>query len=146
MEPTWSQKEQISNSCRSFFAVQKTASIFDRFLACFVSLWAPFGLPFGSFWLLLPSLLAPFWCFLSSFGFLSASLDLFGPPKLFFASGSEILVRSCQDLAEILPRTCQEFAKNQPRTRRMNLKQSCLSNCRFFETTSFADKPFHKIA
>ena len=131
------------------FCLPKTASIFDRFWACFVSLWTPFGLPFGSFWLLLASLLAPFgllwapfWCFLSSFGFLSASWSLSGLQS--FSSPAE--AKFWRDLAEILPRTCQEFAKNQPRTRRMNLKQSCLSNCKFFETTSFADKPFHKIA
>ena len=136
-----------------FFGFQSTASIVDRLWSCFASPWVPFGLPFGSFWLLLASILAPFgllwapgWCFLSSFGFLSASLEFFGPPKFFFASGSEILARSCQDLAEILLRTFQEFAKNQPRTRRMNHKQSCLSNSRFFETTSFPDKPFHNIA
>ena len=51
-----------------------------------------------------------------------------------------------RDLAEILQRTCREPSKNPPRTRRMNPKQSCLSQCDFFKRTSFADKPFDKIA
>ena len=131
----------------------KTALIFYRFSVSLGFPWAPFSLPFASFWLPLISLLAPFgslWApfygFLSSFALLSAPLGLFWASSASHRSEGKSLARSCQDLAEILPRTCRESANNQPRTRRMNLKQSCLSNCKFFETTSFADERFHKIA
>ena len=128
-----------------------------RFFIVFGPLWPPPGLPLASLLAPFGSLWPPFWPALVPSEFLFgafchplASFRLpwgcFGPPKLFIASGSEILARSCQDLAEILPRTCREPAKNQPRTRRMNLKQSCLSHCNLFATTSSADERFGKIA
>ena len=130
--------------------MQKKNSIFYRFGLSLGSLWPPFGLPSGSLWPPFGSFWLPLGSFFALFGSPVAAFDLlwlpYEPRNDLIASGGQISARSCQDFAKILPRTCRELAKNQPRTRSMNLKQTCLSNGKFFEATSFADRPFHKIA
>ena len=110
------------------FAIKKNALIFNRFGASLGSPWAPFGLPFDSFWLLLVYLAPIFahcgalWPLFESFyafsGFLWASMGLFwallGPHRQRRPNLGEIFSRSCRDFAENVPRTCQEPAKNPP--------------------------------
>ena len=115
---------------------------FSMVLGC---LWTPFGTLFGAF---SPSW-EPFGLPLDAFGSFWKRL---GPPRT-CRDSAENLPRFSREFAEIrrdsaenLPRFCQEFAEIQPRTRRMNPKQTCLSHCAFFGSTSFSDKRFDKIA
>ena len=144
MEPKWSQKEWLSLPFLASKELLRFSIVFRPVLpppgfplASLLAPFGPFGLHFGSLRPPLGSLLVLFVILWLPLGF----LGVFGPPKLFFASGSEILARSCQDLAEILLRTFQEFAKNQPRTRREVAFQIAGSTKRLRSPT----KPF-KIA
>ena len=128
------------------FEPSKTLSEFRlvlfRFWGAFGPLLAPFSKPFGHPGSRLASLWMPFGSF----------WERLGPPRICRDSAANLprfsreFAEIRRDSAESLPSFCQEFAEIQPRTRRMNPKQTCLSQCDFFEWTAYSDKRFDKIA
>ena len=155
--PKWSQNGAKKSKSQMVVAPFLPSKKLLRFLSFFCLFGLPLGSPLASFFalfgsrgLLFGSLSLPLGFLLLLFVILSLPFGsvgfVLGPQS--FSSPAE--AKFWRDLAKILPRLCQECAENLTRIsqdpRRMNLKQSCLSNCKFFETTSFGDERFHKIA